>query len=411
MVYVLEKRPNCRQQDWVDENDSSIRAVLKEKQSTHNSLFSHLKCVSAQAKLQQMQDHWWDRQSDKVQFCAEQNSTEYFCDSLKEVFSHKHTSPVLLKSAEDANLVIVKAKIMLRLYKHFPAILEKDSTKVRSRVISTAGSDELRYQHGLSTPDLRQTLPNLKNFMEHGLMVRCDHHHISSAIPVPQRQLNTTFGRSESAFQYEVTIPDHGLRKRASSENEKLQYKTPPPSYHTALTHPITIVAPPRDLSRKQVSSSLDDTSIEYTKADKKEQGVPGDLNGETCIKSFVTNEGSTVQQQPLPLHSSTMNGTVLPPKYSSSLSDGQSLDFSSDLCCSVEQAEEIMGTEATGFDSGEHLEAFNCIPVDHAVAVECDEQVLGELDVEGFEEFSRRIYALNENMSSFRRARKSSDK
>lgn len=31
---------------------------------------------------------------------------------------------------------------------------------------------QLRYQHGLGTPDLRQTLPNLKNFMEHGLMVR-----------------------------------------------------------------------------------------------------------------------------------------------------------------------------------------------------------------------------------------------
>ncbi|GAA6068346.1 UV radiation resistance-associated gene protein isoform X1, partial [Tachysurus ichikawai] len=30
----------------------------------------------------------------------------------------------------------------------------------------------LRYQHGLSTPDLRQTLPNLKNFLEHGLLVR-----------------------------------------------------------------------------------------------------------------------------------------------------------------------------------------------------------------------------------------------
>ncbi|XP_060627233.2 UV radiation resistance-associated gene protein isoform X3 [Anolis sagrei] len=41
---------------------------------------------------------------------------------------------------------------------------------------------QLRYQHGLGTPDLRQTLPNLKNFLEHGLMVRClssartDHH-------------------------------------------------------------------------------------------------------------------------------------------------------------------------------------------------------------------------------------------
>ncbi|KAM4047121.1 UV radiation resistance-associated gene protein isoform 2-T2 [Anomaloglossus baeobatrachus] len=31
---------------------------------------------------------------------------------------------------------------------------------------------QLRYQHSLGTPDLRQTLPNLKTFLEHGLMVR-----------------------------------------------------------------------------------------------------------------------------------------------------------------------------------------------------------------------------------------------
>lgn len=98
-----------------------------------------------------------------------------------------------------------------------------------------------------------------------------------------------------------------------------------------------------------------------------------------------------------------------------------ESVDMVPEVHCPVEQAEEIMGTEATsvglGFGIGLRLsdeaplEEYRCIPVDHAVAVECDEQVLGELDVAGFEEFSRRIYALNENMSSFRRPRKGSDK
>ncbi|EHB18371.1 UV radiation resistance-associated gene protein [Heterocephalus glaber] len=68
--------------------------------------------------------------------------------------------------------------------------------------------------------------------------------------------------------------------------------------------------------------------------------------------------------------------------------------------------AEEIIRLEATGFTTGDQLEAFNCIPVDSAVTVECDEQVLGE-----FEEFSQRIYALNENVSSFHQPRRSSDK
>lgn len=111
--------------------------------------------------------------------------------------------------------------------------------------------------------------------------------------------------------------------------------------------------------------------------------------------------------------HVGVMNG---------SLASGlESVNMVPEINCPVEQAEEIMGTEATslglGFGMGlrlsdeAHLEDYRCIPVDHAIAVECDEQVLGELDVAGFEEFSRRIYALNENMSSFRRPRKGSDK
>lgn len=109
--------------------------------------------------------------------------------------------------------------------------------------------------------------------------------------------------------------------------------------------------------------------------------------------------------------HTGAMNGSLVPGQVPVSLIP--------ELRCSVEQAEEIMGTEATGLGLGlglgltdeARLEDYRCIPVDHAVAVECDEQVLGELDVAGFEEFSRRIYALNENMSSFRRPRKGSDK
>lgn len=115
----------------------------------------------------------------------------------------------------------------------------------------------------------------------------------------------------------------------------------------------------------------------------------------------------------PASQHTGAMNGSLVP---------GQApVNLAPELRCSVEQAEEIMGTEATGLGLGlgiglgladeARMEDYRCIPVDHAVAVECDEQVLGELDVAGFEEFSRRIYALNENMSSFRRPRKNSDK
>lgn len=152
------------------------------------------------------------------------------------------------------------------------------------------------------------------------------------------------------------------------------------------------------------------DKEIEVDKDETEEQP--------RCSKVAATS--STVQETGEDTvatveHTGTMNGSLVPGQVPVSLVP--------ELRCSVEQAEEIMGTEATGLGLGlglgmglgladeARLEDYRCIPVDHAVAVECDEQVLGELDVAGFEEFSRRIYALNENMSSFRRPRKNSDK
>ncbi|XP_078196324.1 UV radiation resistance-associated gene protein isoform X9 [Callithrix jacchus] len=168
---------------------------------------------------------------------------------------------------------------------------------------------QLRYQHGLGTPDLRQTLPNLKNFMEHGLMVRCDRHHTSSAIPVPKRQ-SSTFGGVDAGFSGGIPSPDKGHRKRASSENERLQYKTPPPSYNSALAQPVTTVPSMGETERKttSLSSSLD-TSLDFSKENKK-KGV--DLV-DSLIGGHVNVHPSQEQGEALSGHPATVNGTLLP--------------------------------------------------------------------------------------------------
>ncbi|XP_033001873.1 UV radiation resistance-associated gene protein [Lacerta agilis] len=261
---------------------------------------------------------------------------------------------------------------------------------------------QLRYQHGLGTTDLRQTLPNLKNFLEHGLMVRCDRHHISSAIPVPKRQ-SSALGGLDIGFTSSRPSPDKGLRKRANSENERLQYKTPPPSYNSALTQPIAIAGEPNKKAGS-LSSSLD-TSIDFSKENKKGGDLCHSLNGENRNPNT-----SRDQQESFLGPSRAINGAALPSERPDAATSDQLCAFrgalGAELLCTVEQAEEIMGMEATGFGTGDQLEAFNYIPVDHAVAVECDDQVLGE-----FEEFSRRICALNKDAPTFRRPRKGSDK
>uniref|UniRef100_A0A7N6AGG3 C2 domain-containing protein n=1 Tax=Anabas testudineus TaxID=64144 RepID=A0A7N6AGG3_ANATE len=265
---------------------------------------------------------------------------------------------------------------------------------------------QLRYQHSLTTPDLQQTLPNLKNFLEHGLLVRCDRHQVSSSIPVPTKSQLVASAASDMGYTCHTRSPDRGLRKRASSEADDLKYKqNPPPSYNTAMGED-----QPPEAAEEVVRCRSTDKEIEVDKDETEEQP--------RCSKVAATS--STVQETGEDTvatveHTGTMNGSLVPGQVPVSLVP--------ELRCSVEQAEEIMGTEATGLGLGlglgmglgladeARLEDYRCIPVDHAVAVECDEQVLGELDVAGFEEFSRRIYALNENMSSFRRPRKNSDK
>uniref|UniRef100_A0AAY4AM45 C2 domain-containing protein n=1 Tax=Denticeps clupeoides TaxID=299321 RepID=A0AAY4AM45_9TELE len=276
--------------------------------------------------------------------------------------------------------------------------------------LSVCFCPQLRYQHGLSTPDLRQTLPNLKNFLEHGLLVHCDRHQVSSSIPVP---LKTHLSVSETGCPDRTASPEQGVRKRASSEADQQKYKTPPPSCNTAAAQPApnTSLAPAADLDNHIMSAldraiDLSNTLAVQTEAVEVDEEVEELDQPEATDISSISDPhliavGLGVAGPPAQ-HTGTMNGSAVP---------GEGLlATGADVCCSVEQAEEIMGTEATGLGLGARLEDFPCIPVEHAVAVECDEQVLGELDA-GFEEFSRRIFALNENMSSFRRPRKNTDK
>uniref|UniRef100_A0A3B3YC45 C2 domain-containing protein n=1 Tax=Poecilia mexicana TaxID=48701 RepID=A0A3B3YC45_9TELE len=310
-------------------------------------------------------------------------------------------------------------------------ITDRLSEKERERPPGTKKYFEYRdklklYQHGLTTPDLQQTLPNLKNFLEHGLMVRCDRHHVSSSIPVPSKLQLGVSATSETGYPHHNSSPDRGPRKRASSEAEaQLKYKpTPSPNNKAAAGEerpPANLTPPsPEEEEEEEEGEGEQQAGPREVEEKNKTAGVGWEADKqkeseERPASSAGASSSSAVQEAGEETVSSNHTGAM-----NGSLATGQApLGLVPELHCSVEQAEEIMGTEATGLGLGvglgltdeARLDDYHCIPVDHAVAVECDEQVLGELDVAGFEEFNRRIYALNENMSSFRRPRKNSDK
>uniref|UniRef100_H3CDN0 UV radiation resistance associated gene n=3 Tax=Tetraodon nigroviridis TaxID=99883 RepID=H3CDN0_TETNG len=256
----------------------------------------------------------------------------------------------------------------------------------------------LRYQHGLTTPDLQQTLPNLKNFLEHGLMVRCDRHSVSGSIAVPAKSQHGLSAVSDTSYSCHASLPDQDARKKVSSEADNVRYKsTPPPSYNTVMGEELPVNFPlpssqhlfPHSMPMHHHFTRMK----EEPKPDRKSANSMDNSNSSSAQDTGVVDESNV----------GVMNGSLV--------QGLESVDMVPEINCPVEQAEEIIGTEATRLSDEAQLEDYRCIPVDHAIAVECDEQVLGELDVAGFEEFSRRIYALNENTSSFRRPRKGSDK
>ncbi|XP_034168757.2 LOW QUALITY PROTEIN: UV radiation resistance-associated gene protein [Pangasianodon hypophthalmus] len=248
---------------------------------------------------------------------------------------------------------------------------------------------QLRYQHGLSTPDLRQTLPNLKHFLEHGLLVRCDRHHVSSSIPVPVRS-----HLSVSQVTFPVS-PEADKKKRRSQKlydpvvtplpvAMATQEAPPDPlDVSVELEKPLEADRRAEDAGTSTPEPSTEQYDPDEEKIPERDPELPGEPSESECVEENLQHPGA-------------MNGSAGVPA-------------GAEVCCSVEQAEEIMGTEAMGLGLGSRADEFPCIPVEHAVAVECDDQVLGEL--ENFQEFSKRIYALSENPSCFRRPRKNSDK
>lgn len=229
------------------------------------------------------------------------------------------------------------------------------------------------------------------------------------SIPVPLKSHLSVSAASEVGFPTLSSSPEHDVQKRSGSDPDKQKYRTPPPSYNTAMAQPDPMTTPEIPSAP---STEMGSVEIGKTIETHEDGEAVSEAHTEKPLE-VPTDIASTLPSDSAPQHLGAMNGSAVP-------SGGMGLGVASggELCCSVEQAEEIMGTEATGLGlglglglgGGARLDDYPCIPVEHAIAVECDEQVLGEFDAAGIEEVSRRIYAL-ENMSSFRRPRKNSEK
>ena len=128
-----------KQQDWFDENDKDIQALLSEKHVLHRAYQNDPSSISKKAaftncrktvqkKLRDMQDSWLSRKADEIQGFADKHDSKRFYSALKEVYGPQPSGVTPLLSADGANLLTEKSVILERWAEHFQAVLNRPAS-------------------------------------------------------------------------------------------------------------------------------------------------------------------------------------------------------------------------------------------------------------------------------------------
>ena len=125
-----------RNQDWFDENNESIEALLNEKQQLFRA---HQNDPTSQAKkdafknakgkvqkeLREMQDNWLTKKAEEIQAYADRHDTRRFYDALKALYGPQPSGSSPLLSADGAQLLTEKKQILERWAEHFNNVLNR----------------------------------------------------------------------------------------------------------------------------------------------------------------------------------------------------------------------------------------------------------------------------------------------
>ena len=128
-----------RHQDWFDENDTQIQALLDDKEAKFKAHFSDpksdsKKCSYTQAKsvvqkeLRLMQDRWFSNKAKEIQGYADSGNMKQFYSSLSAVYGPQSSGSVPVLSSDGKTLLTEKEKILERWAEHFDGVLNRPST-------------------------------------------------------------------------------------------------------------------------------------------------------------------------------------------------------------------------------------------------------------------------------------------
>ncbi|XP_047502747.1 uncharacterized protein LOC125048220 [Penaeus chinensis] len=124
-----------KQQDWFDENDVEIQALLSEKHQlfrTHqNDPTPRAKkdaFACAKSKVHEMQDTWYCKKAEEIQGYADSHNAKRFYNALKTVYGPQSTGSSPLLTADEMQLLTEKKQILDRWAEHFNQVLNRPAT-------------------------------------------------------------------------------------------------------------------------------------------------------------------------------------------------------------------------------------------------------------------------------------------
>ncbi len=165
-----------KHQDWFDENDIEIQALLDEKHRLHkvylNDTKSQVKKTAfcnarkqVQFKLRKMKDNWLKNKSKEIQTYADTNNSKKFYSAVKAIYGPlvSGTTPIL--SADGSTLLTEKEKILDRWAEHFNNVLNRPST-INEEAISKLPQVEV--DSSLSVPPTVEETEEAINLLSNG---------------------------------------------------------------------------------------------------------------------------------------------------------------------------------------------------------------------------------------------------
>lgn len=149
-----------KHQDWFDENNSRIQALLEEKHQLHRALLNDPASTSKKAAfsaskqtvqraLRQMQDQWFSEKADAIQEYADRKDMKNFYSAIRTIYGPTSSGSSPLLSADGNTLISDKEKILERWAEHFDSVLNRPSN-INDEVI--ARLPQVPTDHSLADP-------------------------------------------------------------------------------------------------------------------------------------------------------------------------------------------------------------------------------------------------------------------